>query len=117
MAGLTNIEQFYAFLMNLAQANPDVLDKLNFPETVNRYADMLGTPVAILRTDDEYEKIQQEKAEKQAQMEQLQQAKQVADMVAPAAQAAKNAAQAAQDGNPVLQQLMGADTLGYGQGG
>ena len=43
--------------MNLAQANPDVLDKLNFPETVNRYADMLGTPVAILRTDDEYEKL------------------------------------------------------------
>ncbi|WP_278832398.1 portal protein, partial [Mitsuokella multacida] len=71
VAGLTNIEQFYAFLMNLAQANPNVIDKLNFPETVNRYADMLGTPVAILRTDDEYEKIQQEKAEKQAQMEQL----------------------------------------------
>ena len=117
VAGLTNIEQFYAFLMNLAQANPDVIDKLNFPETVNRYADMLGTPVAILRTDDEYEKIQQEKAEKQDQMEQLQQAKQVADMAAPAAQAAKNAAQAAQDGNPALQQLMGADTLGYGQGG
>lgn len=117
VAGLTNIEQFYAFLMNLAQANPNVIDKLNFPETVNRYADMLGTPVAILRTDDEYEKIQQEKAEKQAQMEQLQQAKQVADMAAPAAQAAKNAAEAAQDGNPALQQLMGADTLGYGQGG
>lgn len=116
VAGLTNIEQLFAFMMQLAQANPDIMGKLDFTETVNRYAEMLGAPVAVLRTDDEFAKIQEQKAAAQQQAQQMQQAQQVAQMAAPAAQAVKNAQEAANDGNPALQQLLGVNTLGYGQG-
>jgi len=117
MSGLVNIEQAVAFVGNLAQFNPGVLDKMNWPEAVNRYFDLVGAPAAIKRTDDEFEEIQQQKQEQEAQMAQMQQAAQMAQAAAPAAQAAKNATEAARDGNPALQAIMGMDNLGYGSGG
>lgn len=114
LSGLVNIEQAVAFVAQLAQFDPSVLDKLNFPETVDRYFDMLGAPATIKRSEDEYQKIQKAKQEKQAQQEQLQQAAMIAQAAAPAAQAAKNATEAANDGNPGLRQWMGLDELGQG---
>ena len=107
MSGLVNIEQGVAFLAQIAQFNQDILDKMNWNETINRYFDMLGAPAAIKRTDDEYEAIQQQKQEMAAKQQQMQEAAAMAQMAAPAAQAAKNATEAAQDGNPALQQLFG----------
>lgn len=117
LSGLVNIEQAVAFVAQLAQFDSSVLDKVDFPKTVDRYFDMLGAPATIKRSDDEYQKIQQAKQEKQAQQEQLQQAAMIAQAAAPAAQAAKNATEAANDGNPGLRQWMGLDELGQGQGG
>ena len=107
MSGLVNIEQGVAFLAQIAQFNQDILDKMNWNETINRYFDMLGAPAAIKRTDDEYEAIQQQKQEMAQKQQQMQEAAAMAQMAAPAAQAAKNATEAAQDGNPALQQLFG----------
>lgn len=116
MSGLVNIEQSVAFAGQLAQFKPEILDKLDWNETINRYFDLIGAPSAIKRTDDEYQQIQQQKAQEAAQAQQMQQAAQLAQMAAPAAQAAKNATEAAQDGNPALRELMGIDQYGYGQG-
>lgn len=107
MSGLVNIEQGVAFLAQIAQFNQDILDKMNWNETINRYFDMLGAPAAIKRTDDEYEAIQQQKQEMAQKQQQMQEAAAMAQMAAPAAQAAKNATEAAQDGNPALQQFFG----------
>lgn len=115
MSGLVNIEQAIGFIANAAQFNPDILDKVDWNEAVNRYFELLGAPAAIKRTDDEYSAIQEQKAEQQAQAQQMQQMQQAAQMAAPAAQAAKNATEAARDGNPALMQIMGMDDLGYGQ--
>ena len=111
MSGLVNIEQAVAFVAQIAQFNQDVLDKVDWNESVNRYFDMLGAPAAIKRTDDEFAQIQQQKQEAVEKAQQMQQAAQMAQMAAPAAQAAKNATEAAQDGNPAMQQLLGMSDL------
>ena len=111
MSGLVNIEQAVAFVAQIAQFHQDVLDKVNWSESVNRYFDMLGAPAAIKRTDDEYEAIQQQKQEMAAKQQQMQEAAAMAEMAAPAAQAAKNATEAAKDGNPALQQLFGMNNM------
>lgn len=117
MSGLVNIEQAVAFVGQTAQFDQSILDKVNWPEAINRYFDLLGAPAAIKRSDDEFQGIQQQKAQQAAEQQQLQQAAAMAQMAAPAAQAAKNATEAARDGNPALQQIMGMDDFGFGQGG
>ncbi|BEU87449.1 portal protein [Selenomonas sp. TAMA-11512] len=112
MSGLVNIEQAVAFIAQMAQFHPDILDKMDWNETANRYISMVGAPAAIKRTDDEYAAIQQQKQEMAAQQQEMQQAAQMAQMAAPAAQAAKNATEAAQDGNPAMQQLLGMHMVG-----
>ncbi|WP_276724588.1 portal protein [Selenomonas noxia] len=112
MSGLVNIEQAVAFVAQIAQFNQDVLDKVDWNESINRYFDMLGAPAAIKRTDDEYAEIQQQKQEAEQQARQMQEVAAMAQMSAPAAQAAKNATEAAQDGNPAMQQLLGMNMVG-----
>lgn len=107
MSGLVNIEQSVAFVGQLAQFEPKVLNKMNWPETVNQYFKLVGAPAAIKRTDDEYEEITAQQEQQAQQMQQEAQAAQMVQAAAPAAQAAKNATEAANDGNPVLQDMMG----------
>jgi hypothetical protein len=107
MSGLVNIEQAVAFAGNLAQFDPLILKKMNWSETLNQYFALVGAPAAIKRTDDEYNDLVQQEQQRMAQMQQEAQAAQMIQAAAPAAQAAKNATEAANDGNPVLQQLMG----------
>lgn len=107
MSGLVNIEQAVAFVAQIAQFHQEVLDKVDWNESVNRYFDMLGAPASIKRTDDAFAAIRQQKEEAAQQQAQMQQAAQLAQMAAPAAQAAKNATEAAQDGNPAMQELLG----------
>lgn len=116
ISGLVNIEQAIAFVGNLAQFNPNVLDKVNFEETVNKYFEMVGAPAAIKRSDKEYQEIQAEKQKAMQEQQQMEAMQQMAGMAAPVAQAAKNATEAANDGNPALQQMLGINTGGYGRG-
>lgn len=114
MSGLVNIEQGLAFVANVAQMSPDVLDKIDYSEAVSRYLDMVGAPAPIKRSDDDFKKIQAQKQAAQQQQQQTAQAMQMAQAAAPAAQAAKAATDAAQNGNPALRQLLGFDEAGLG---
>lgn len=107
MSGLVNIEQAVQFTGILAQFDPLILKKMDWSETLNQYFALVGAPAAIKRTDDEYNDLVQQAQQEQAQMQQEAQAMQLVQAAAPAAQAAKNATDAANDGNPVLQQVMG----------
>lgn len=117
MSGLVNIEQAFAFTAQAAQADPTLWYKVNLPETINRYFDMLGAPATMKRSDDEYEKSVQQIQQQQAQEKQEQNAMNLAQAAAPAAQAAKNATDAANDGNPALRQMLGLDEGGITPGG
>ncbi len=107
MSGLVNIEQAFAFVMQLAQGDPNVLHKFNFVEALNRYFEMLGAPSTIRRTDDEYNEIMQGLQQQAQAKEAEQNAMNMIQSAVPAAQAAKNATEAANDGNPALQQFLG----------
>lgn len=117
MSGLVNIEQALEFVGQIAQFAPEVLDKVNYPEAVDRYIDMVGAPAAIKKSKEEFQAIQEQKAEEAAKAKELQQAAAVAQVAAPAAQAARNFSDAAKDGNPALAQLLGVNTLGLPAGG
>ncbi len=107
MSGLVNIEQAVQFAGILAQFDPMILKKMDWSETMNQYFALVGAPAAIKRTDDDYNNLVQQEQQRMAQMQQEAQAMNMVQAAAPAAQAAKNATEAANDGNPVLQQLMG----------
>lgn len=107
MSGLVNIEQAVAFVGQLGQFDQNVLKKVNWPEAVNKYFEIVGAPAAIKRTDDEYNELVQQEQEAMAQMQQEANAMNMVQAAAPAAQAAKNATEAARDGNPVLADIMG----------
>lgn len=110
VSSLTSIEQYFAFLMSLAQGNPNILQKFNFEEAADYYGVNLGVPAKVIVSNDEYDaKLQQAQQAQQEQEEQAQMM-QAAQLAPQMASAAKQATDAANDGNPVMQQLMG---MGY----
>lgn len=68
IASTSSIEQFIAFIGNIAGVNPNVLDVINFDETAYKYAESIGVDASILRSNQEIQQIRQEKqqAEQQA---------------------------------------------------
>ena len=97
---ITGIEQIAGFVGNLAAAQPEVLDKLNTDEAVDTYADAIGVPTDVIRSDEEVEKIRSDRA-------QAQQAQQAAESAAQAAQGAKLLSETDTGGNNALTQLFG----------
>ena len=70
------IERTVSFVGNLAAVNPEVLDKIDFDQTVDEYAMMTGVPPTIIRSDEMVEQVRQQKAQAadaQKQMAMLQQ--------------------------------------------
>lgn len=82
------IERGLAFAGQVAAVKPDVLDKIKGDEAVDHYFDLLGVPPSILVTDDEVEKIRQQRAQRQQMAENAE----MAATVAPAAKAGADAA-------------------------
>jgi len=107
MSGLVNIEQAIAFTGQMMQVWPEVVDKIDPLETVNRYFEMLGAPATIRRSDEQVQEIQQARQEEQMQQQQMQQMIQAAPAVEQATKAAENLTNAANDGSPVIQQWLG----------
>ena len=103
-AGLTAIERTAGFIGGISGAFPGALDKFDADQAVDEYADIMGAPPAIIRSDDEVEKIRAERA--QAEM-----AAQMAAAAGPAlqgAQAAKTLSETDAGGESALQRLLGA---------
>lgn len=107
MSSLVNIEQYYAFIMSLAQGNANIVQKFNFEEAADIYGVNLGVPIKVIRSNDEYKALMEEQAQAQQEQEEQAQALQMAQLAPQMAGAAKQATEAANDGNPVMQQLMG----------
>ena len=102
-----NIEQYYAFIMSLAQGNANIVQKFNFEEAADIYGVNLGVPARVIRSNDEYKEIMDQQQQAQQEQEEQAQALQMAQLAPQMAGAAKQATDAANDGNPVMQQLMG----------
>lgn len=72
MVGTANMEQFNAFLGNIAAVKPDVVDMIDFDEEITEYGERLGIAPKIIRSKD---KVIQIRAERQqaAQAQQMMQ--------------------------------------------
>lgn len=81
LTGITGIERFMAFAGNMAQANPEVMDKIDFDQAIDEYANMVGTPPSLVRDDDTVAQVRKQRAEQQAQMQQAELAAQGAQTV------------------------------------
>lgn len=99
LAGLSAVERFTQFVMNLAQADPSVLMKVDTMELVDNYGDITSMRAGIIRSDEDVAQMKQQQAQAQAQQAQMQQLQQ-------GAEAAKNLSQTDMNGNNALNQLL-----------
>jgi len=94
------VETFAGFVGSVSAVAPDVLDKVDFDETLELYADGLGISPTILRPDAEVQAIREARAQKQ-QAEQ-----QGASMLA-AADGAKTLSETDMASDSALNQMLG----------
>ena len=112
MAGITAITQFIQFVMGSAQANPDILDNINWDEAAQEYGQMTGVPAKVLQSDEVKAQIRKARAKQQAQIAQQQQAAMTVAGAKEAASAAKDASQAELGKNSALDQVLSGLTGG-----
>jgi hypothetical protein len=63
LLGIGSVDRFLGTVGNMAQADPSVLDKINRDKAVDYYADALGVPPDMVRSDDEANVIRQQRAQ------------------------------------------------------
>lgn len=100
MVATTSVNQFFGFAGQLAAANPEVLDKIDFDQAVDVYADLTGVPPSLVVPDDQVAAKRQARAQQQM-------AQTAMSMMQPAAQSVKAMADAPMDANSALDALMG----------
>ena len=99
--GTSSIERAFGFTGNMVSIYPEARHKLNATEAVSSYADMLGIPPELIRSDEEV-------AELVAADQQQQQAAQAMEQAASGAASAKVLSETdAGDGQNALQQIVG----------
>lgn len=74
LVGATAIERTAEFVSVLAPTNPEVVDKLDFDETIDQYGEIVGIPPNMIRSDDDVAEIRRQRAEQQQQIAQQEQA-------------------------------------------
>lgn len=102
-----SIERVASFAGNLAAVKPEVLDKLNFDEAVDLYADALGAPPSMVVPDEDVQKSRQARAAAQQAAAQAEQAAQLAPAMRDGAEAARllSETDAQGGGQSLLQQI------------
>lgn len=109
LLGIAGLERFVGFVGNVAaaliaaQRPADVLDKLDLDQVVDEYGLAVGTPPALVRSDEAVAAIRAQRAQQQAQAAQMQQAQQMAET-------AKTASQASLEGDNGLNRML--DSMG-----
>jgi len=83
------VERLYQLAMNVAQADPGVMDLINHDEAIRVRATLLGVPKTILRGRDEVDQMRQMRAQQQQMMMQMQQAQAQAETMKTGAEAAQ----------------------------
>lgn len=99
----SSMEATAAFAINLAAANPDVLDKIDMDQMVDEHARAKGAPPSVVRSDNDVAAIREQRQQQLAQ----QQAMESAAMMA---QSAKTLSETDTSGDNALttaQQMMG----------
>lgn len=72
--GITSVQQFMADVMAVAQQRPEVLDKVNLDEWVERTAQMRGVDTALLVDDEAVRALREARAQAEAAREQVEMA-------------------------------------------
>jgi Bacteriophage head to tail connecting protein len=75
----TGLERLAAFVIELAQGNPASLDKLDWDQLIDEYADALGVSPSTVLTDEAVEAIREARQKLQAQAQEMAAAQQGAD--------------------------------------
>ena len=96
-----SMESTAAFTLNLAVANPEVLDKIDMDQMVNEHANAKGAPVKTIRSDSDVKKIREDRA-KQQNIAAAQQS------AAAAAESAKTLSETPVDNGSMLDAITGA---------
>ena len=97
---LGNIERFVGFGGQLAQFDQGVLDKINFDQIIDEYADGSGVPPNIVRSDEDAQKIRQGRQAAQDMAEQM-------EMGSNAVTAAKTLSETSMTGDNLLTRVTG----------
>lgn len=74
------ISRIIMFAGQMAQYDPQVVDRINPDEALKVYSEAVGGPVEVLRSDDEVSKIRSERAVRQQQQQQMQSLQQMGKM-------------------------------------
>lgn len=104
-----SIERLAGFVGQMAQVFPDALLKVDAQQAVDEYADAIGAPVRMVRSDEDVAAIQQAQAEQQQQMQAMQ-------MLQQGAQAAQTLSQSDMGGDNALSRISAALSGGNGNG-
>ena len=78
LVGTGAIERVAGFVSTVGQAIPQTLDKFNADEAVDQYAEMVGVPPNVIRTNDEVAQIREQRAQQQQQQQQMEAAERLA---------------------------------------
>lgn len=103
VAEVQGINQITQYVLQLVEAKPDVLDKIDFDKGVEILSERLGVPPEMIVSDDVVKKIRDAR---QQQQQQAAAAQQRNETIASASQAAKNLGQAPVGGSNALDQLL-----------
>jgi len=74
LAGLSGIERFTAFVGQMAEYRPEVLDKIDTDQIVDEYADITGVPPNIVVADEIVQQIREARAQAEQAAAQAEQA-------------------------------------------
>lgn len=89
-AGIGGISQTIAFAAQVAALYPAIVDKFNFDEMADAWAEMQGIAPNLMRSDEEVAGLREDRAKQQQMMQMLAMAQQGADAAAKGSVAAKN---------------------------
>lgn len=72
MLGISSVDRLLGVTGNMAAIYPGVTDKINADQAIDVYADMLGTPPDLVRSDEEVAAMRQAKAQMMQQQQAMQ---------------------------------------------
>jgi hypothetical protein len=99
--GIAGVERFAGFVTQVAQVNPEALDKIDTDQLIDVYGDLTSVPPSLVRADEAV-------AELRAGRAQMQQAQQQAMMMKEMATTAKDLSQAKTNEDNALTQMISA---------
>jgi len=105
MVGISSIERFMGMAQQMVAVEPTILDKIDFDQAIDVYADIVSIPTGIVRPDEAVAEIRQMRADQAQKAQQAQQLEQVSS-------SAKNLAQAPMKEGNALEQLVAAAESG-----